>query len=378
MSTVPSTALRDRETTVVAILAVFALLLGVAVQVVFPPAPRALIVMGDANGFAAEATGESGLMVEYEYVAGPGLSGDAGSGTVYELQLLGDPLDLLATLGDAFEVEGEPTPSQYFDEMWPGYVLGPEDWSGPTLNVTWSGTGPWYYSNPAAYQQSVCREIPAEEGSKEEPGFECKNPEPLGPVPSVDEATAMAQELLAASGFDVEASALTVLANDDWGVGLSAIQRVDGLDTALEWSVFFGPGPTLASVSGHAATPVSRGTFSTVSPLSALERLDSGQWWGSPAPLYHSGFDTVFEDGMMLDEPVFPEPGETVTVRVDSAELAPLLVWDASGTAWIVPGYVMRHGPEPWNASAVISLEEGVIVLPEPMMAEIMPLTKGE
>lgn len=378
MSTVPSTTPRNRETMIVAIVAVCALILGVAVQVIFPPAPRALIVMGDTGGFSAEASVDSGVMVDYDYVAGPGLSGDGGTGTVYELQLLGDPLDLLAGLGDAFGVEGEPTRSQYFDEMWPGYVLGPEDWSGPTLNVTWSGTGPWYYSNPAAYQDPVCREIPAEEGSEGEPGFECENPEPLGPVPSVDEATAMAQELLAAAGFDMEASALTVLADDDWGVGLSAIQRVEGLDTALEWSVFFGPGPTLASVSGHAATPVSRGTFTTISPHSALERLESGQWWGSPAPLYHSDFHGVLEGEVTLEEPTFPEPGDIITVQVDSAEFSPLLVWDASGTAWIVPGYVMRHGPEPWNASAVISVEDGVIVLPEPMMVDIMPLSEGE
>jgi len=55
-----------------------------------------------------------------------------------------------------------------------------------------------------------------------------------------------------------------------------------------------------------------------------------------------------------------------------------LLVWDASGTAWLVPGYIMRHGSEPWNASAVISVEEGVIALPEPTGIDIMPLPEGE
>ena len=188
----------------------------------------------------------------------------------------------------------------------------------------------------------------------------------------------MAVELLQKSGLDVEESDLTVLANDDWGVGLSAIQKLDGVDTALEWSVFFAPGPTLASVSGHAALPISRGEFTTVSPLAAVDRLASGQWWGSPAPLYHSGFDTVFADGLPMDEPYYPEPGEVLTLTVESSEEAPLLVWDASGTAWLVPGYIMRHGSEPWNASAVISLEDGVIQLPEPTMVDVMPLPEGE
>lgn len=367
-----------RETVAVASIAIFALIVGTLVQVVFPPARQALIVLGDSGASSAEAYGDIGLYVDYDYIPGPELSDAEGSGTVYELSLQGDPLDLLTELGNVYGVEGVSGPSEYFDEQWPGYVLGPEDWSGPTLNLTWSGTGPWYYSNPAAYQEPTCREIIPEEGSEDLGGFECENPEPSGPLPSVEEARAMAVELLQKSGLDVEESDLTVLANDDWGVGLSAIQKLDGVDTALEWSVFFAPGPTLASVSGHAATPISRGEFTTVSPLAAVDRLASGQWWGSPAPLYHSGFDSVFADGLPMDEPYYPEPGEVITLTVESSEEAPLLVWDASATAWLVPGYIMRHGSEPWNASAVISLEDGVIQLPEPTMVDIMPLPEGE
>ena len=374
----PTTSTTSRETLVVAVVAIVALLAGAVIQTIFPPAPQPLIVLGSAGDGFAESSADSALYVDYDYLPGSGLSNEAGTGTVYELQLSGNPRDLLLELGAVFDVVGEPGPSQYFDEMWPGYVVGPEDWSGPALNLTWSGTGPWYYSNPAAYQEPVCREILTEDDSGDAPGFECENPEPSGPLPSIDEATRMALELFQQSGLDVDASDLTVLANDEWGVGLSAIQQIDGADTALEWSAFFGPGPTLASVSGHAAIPVSRGIFSTVSPLAAVERLASGLWWGSPAPLYHSGFDTLFDDGFPQDEPYFPEPGETITLTVESSEDAPLLVWDSSGTAWIVPGYIMRHGSEPWNASAVISLEDGVIDFPEPMMVDIMPIPEGD
>ena len=367
-----------RETALVASVAVVALILGFLVQAVFPPAPQPLIVLSDSGASSAESLGDSALAVDYEYVAGVGISSSEGSGKVYELELMGNPLEILTELGGVYGVEGVAGESQYFDETWPGYSLGPEDWSGPTLNLTWSGTGPWYYSNPDAYQEPICREVIPDEGSGELGGFECENPEPSGPLPSVEEATAMARELLQKSGLDVSEADLTVLANDDWGVGLSAIQQLDGVDTALEWSVFFGPGPTLASVSGHAATPVFRGDFATVSPLAAVDRLASGQWWGSPAPLYHSGFDSVFVEGLPMEEPYFPEPGEVITLSVESSEEAPLLVWDSSGTAWLVPGYVMRHGDEPWNASAVISLQEGVIQLPDPVMVDIMPLPEGE
>ena len=238
----------NHHTGLVAVVAVVALVVGAAVQIAFPPTPRTLIVLSDPAGTSGEAFGDIALYVEYDYLPGSGISDVTGSGSVYELQLPGDPVDLLTELGSVYGVEGQAGPSQFFDEVWPGYVLGPEDWSGPTLNLTWSGTGPWYYSNPAAYQEPTCREVPPEEGSEELGGFECENPEPSGPLPSLEEATRMAVELLQKSGLDVTESDITVLADDEWGVGLSAIQQLEGADTALEWSVFFGPGPTLASV----------------------------------------------------------------------------------------------------------------------------------
>ena len=42
-----------------------------------------------------------------------------------------------------------------------------------------------------------------------------------------------------------------------------------------------------------------------------------------------------------------------------------LLLWDAEGNAWLVPGYAMQQPEGWWNA--VVSLVEGVIALPEPI-----------
>ena len=149
-----------RHTVLVAVVAILSLVVGAAVQIVFSPAPRTLIVLSDGGGTSSEAFGDIALSVEYQYVPGSEISDATGSGSVYQLQLLGDPLGLLTELGSVYGVEGQAGKSQFFDEMWPGYVVGPEDWSGPTLNLTWSGTGPWYYSNPAAYQEPTCREVP--------------------------------------------------------------------------------------------------------------------------------------------------------------------------------------------------------------------------
>ena len=75
-----------------------------------------------------------------------------------------------------------------------------------------------------------------------------------------------------------------------------------------------------------------------------------------------------------LPEPVMPEEPEIISLTVTDAEATLLLVWDASGNAWLVPGYVMRHGEDPWAWTTVISLMDGVVQMPEPMPITIMPV----
>ena len=66
-----------------------------------------------------------------------------------------------------------------------------------------------------------------------------------------------------------------------------------------------------------------------------------------------------------------PTP-ETVTVTLETAEPTLLLLWDAEGNAWLVPGYAFEN-PEQGFWTAVVSLIEGVIALPEPVEVEPLP-----
>jgi hypothetical protein len=45
-----------------------------------------------------------------------------------------------------------------------------------------------------------------------------------------------------------------------------------------------------------------------------------------------------------------------------------VMVWDADGNAWLVPGFTTK-GESQWT-SAIVSLIEGIIRLPEPMPIE--------
>ena len=62
--------------------------------------------------------------------------------------------------------------------------------------------------------------------------------------------------------------------------------------------------------------------------------------------------------------PTEPEM-EVVTVTIDEAKPALLLIWDQSGNAWLVPGVALTGAD--WWWQTVITLVEGVIELPEPV-----------
>jgi hypothetical protein len=63
-------------------------------------------------------------------------------------------------------------------------------------------------------------------------------------------------------------------------------------------------------------------------------------------------------------------PVQTITINESKDVL--LLVWDANGKAWLVPGVALTGTDSWWQT--VISLVEGVIQLPEPMPIEPMPI----
>jgi hypothetical protein len=55
-------------------------------------------------------------------------------------------------------------------------------------------------------------------------------------------------------------------------------------------------------------------------------------------------------------------------VTLDAAEATMLLMWDSEGNAWLVPGFAYQQPEGWWNT--VVSLVEGVIQLPEPVVME--------
>lgn len=396
----------------------------IALPLAFPSTPVLFSLAGSqpqsASAMVTEGALDSKLsimpFVTYNYIAGPELSTESGTGAVYRLELVGEPEQRAKEIAAVLGVAGTPAKSTYFDEAYPSWVVGPEDGTAPNVAVYWSGTGSWWYNNPAAYPAQECIDSgqPGDVAG-DEVSLECSAYEPpvTGLNPSASDALTDALDLFVALGYDGQRDDLTVY-RDEWGTTVTGHQFVAGDRVAIDWVMNWSGNGEIAYVSGHSARAVDVGTYPTVSAVDAVARLSDWRWFGA-APIdgapamwarsYSVGDGAVSSDAVESAESVDPtepieptgeatpepestvEPEPAVTEPADpglTPEPLPtptvidliitmakpqlLVVWDSSGGAWLVPGFVMS-GNEGWPV-AVISLIDGIIELPEPMPIE--------
>lgn len=406
-----------------------------------------IVLAGNTNpeSMSARASGVSAdkmmmPLFSYEFVAGDSLSTAGGRGHVYRLDLAGSPESVLRNAAAYFGVSGEPQKTQYFDAAWPSYVVGPEDGSAPSITVSWTGTGSWWYNNPLAYPEQKCLHE-HRVGKGKNAYIECAEYEPAvtGLNPDEAETRRLASEFFAEMGVDFDPADITVMA-DEWSSFASVALVVNGQKTAIEWSISWSGNGELSYAQGNSLTIVDAGEFNTVSDAAAVERLADWRWFGAGPTDYQGGMGVLRssvdagvgategaavagESGETVEpmEPTEPavdpteepvpsettepvpsetdapvvEPTETPiplptdiptlepsepplpvqTITIDESKSVLLLVWDANGNAWLVPGVALTGTDSWWQT--VISLVEGVIQLPEPiepMPYEPMPI----
>jgi hypothetical protein len=391
-----------------------------AVAVVVNPVQTPLIQLAasyqnPSNGSpSSEASADKMMSMpffSYEYVAGPNLSNEGGSGQIYKLVRTGTPESVLQKIARLFEVQGSVKKFPDFSEANPGYFFGESDdpWGvdnqNPIVSVWWSGTASWYYSNPSDSSiSSSCNSVD-DEGFCEEWVEPVPTPELL---PSKAEAIAKALEIFNATGLAVTESDLRVDWSE-WGGSVTAAMVVDNQPTSIEWYIGWGSDGEISYAQGHSVVAQAVGAYNTMSPVQAIDRLDQWIWYGSPPSYLYEKYPAIYSDMSVRNEPLVdpevseteataepsepiepspsetasaePEPTETepapvepqvVTLTIVRAESALLGIWDAAGDVWLVPGWIMFNDEGWW--STVISLIEGIIALPDPDMFEIEPL----
>lgn len=328
------------------------------------------------------------IQYEYDWSA---LSTDTGNGQVYQLVLEGDYRVFLQSLADYFGVEGGIREEDWSSKEFPTYAIGvPER----QVSITWAGTGSFYFSS---YDENSYRcdkrTVTDANGDSYETCDPIATPEL---IPSEAAIRAKASELFEKFGLPIASDKIRV-DRSEWGASAVGAVQINGQDTALEWWINYDAAGKLSNVYGHFAKPVSRGDFRTVSAQDAAARIKDGRWYGqAPSSVWNQmAASSVVRSGTALPavEPAVepkPESGdgtdagtgeivepkvEIVTLKLTSSEPHLLMIFDKSGGAWLVPGYLLKND-QGWF-DAVISLEDGVIELPEPMQVGIMPIEEN-
>jgi hypothetical protein len=235
------------------------------------------------------------------------------------------------------------------------------------VSIWWNGNGNWYFSNYSAQPEQPClRTEKAEDGAEYCAEYPEQKPTPEL-IPNRSEILKEAQRIFGATGLKASPDEITIY-RDDWSASATASQRISGQETAITWSIGYDSKGNLAWASGNSVRAIQRGDFGTISAKSAVARLSDWRWFGAPANSAYPTMDSN-DKAATLDMPATPAgEAETIVVTITGAKNHLLQIWDKSGASWLVPGYGLTGSNGSINF--VVSLIEGVIELPEPIVIE--------
>ena len=341
-----------------------------------------------SSGFAADSSAEDSMIVDdfpgwltaYEYTPSTDLSTDGSRGAVYELSLNGDPRARLQDFASLFGEQGRVQLEDYSTDFFPSYYLQTDD---SYFSLRWHGSAMINYSSKRNWLPDECYQREEQELLQSDPDSieECR-PLPVVELPSEQVLREQAYELISAAGYPGTKQDLEIN-RYQWGAEASAAISANGEETAIQWYVSWDQTAQISNVSGHLATIEYVGDYDTISPVEAVDRIQDGYWFGVPASSnYEEGImesdlqvssenisestPEDFNDSEPIPTEPFPEPGEfeeeTIEVTVGSAKTVTLLLEDANGKGWLVPGYLLQTN-QGWFES-VISLQQGVIQPP--------------
>lgn len=277
---------------------------------------------GTSAGAAVPAThGLYRIWADYVYEAGPNLSTSGGNGDVYQLSLSGSGSDRASALGADFGLTNQAVTTDNSDQAKPEFTIGSADGSAPEIVLTWSGTGDWWYSDPAENPAVVCAPIDGSGGSSGSAGsssssstgssggssvgssagdssgggvttsLDCTGDnQPVGPdnAPTGADARSQAQAIFAETGLSVSTDDIQ-LTSDSTQTTATANLEVGGVKTALQWGVTWSSTGKVSSAYGSSVAVHDRGSYGTISAADAVTRLSDSRWAGTAGPPYSGG-----------------------------------------------------------------------------------------
>jgi|GEM_PF-275341 len=190
----------------------------------------------------------------------------------------GATAEQVAALAAALGVDGEPRRQDA--DLGGGWIVGPDDYSGPTLTVSGDAMSSWWFNpgppEPSSFPQD-CELYPPGDptGDAEAASSPVCEPTPPVGVPTAAQAEARSAELFAAWGVDAASYELEPYA-DQWGAGVTGWLVLDGVRSNVSISAGFGAEGALTWASGFLATPERGADYPRIGVEAAVERLNAG------------------------------------------------------------------------------------------------------
>jgi hypothetical protein len=284
--------------------------------------------------------------------------------------------DVVTKLAAQFGVEG--AVEQLAPDAGGGLIIGPDDYSAPSVTV---GTDPmqswWYSPGDRSASQPVCEPVAPADGSESEV-FECEPLPPLTNVLTEEQAEAKTTTLLDQLGYDPASFVFDSYA-DEWGSSVSAFLLLDGVRTNVSMYFSYGEAGAVTGAGGFLATAQRGADYPRVGVAAAVERLNSPNWMGgfadprwtaieedaivedaaadsSPAGAGSSGGSTgdptVTVEPLPADDRVMTDPAvcdpaadcvpadqEPIVVHLTNPRPSLEQVWAQDDVVWLLPGY---------------------------------------
>lgn len=329
--------------------------------------PASGSLTGPTAGGLATAPEAAGSLMGAEAQAAGRIIGGVGGRTVFEqtgLPTQGttgtvwgfDPAavwspDTLRAAGEALGVTGEVQQHGAFLRM------GPEDGSGPTVELYADGTGsfgfwdptkdPWRCDTVAAEPMPLPAPDEGDGTSVQtlpvEPG--CAGQD-LGAAPTGAAATDVVRDALVALGVDAATYEIVVEGEGaDVLTHVLAHQVVDGRRTGASWSASL-TGAGISGLNGQLAPLVDLGGYDVVSPAEAVERLMDPRFGHGGPMRWLDGREPAWSQQVETPSgpPGTPGAGTDVVwpvgrATIVEAELGSAMHWSPDGATLLVPTY---------------------------------------
>lgn len=230
------------------------------------------------------------------------------------------------------------------------WVVGPQDGSGPSLQLQPDGLTSLSYYDPTRDPFGCAVAVPEEgadtavdgggsDGSAPAPDAPPCIPADLGAAPQGDAAIDTAREVVAGVGGDPDAVEYEIVdAGTAQAVYVTAYSVLGGQRTGLAWSMTL-VGNGAQSVYGYLAPVVLLGTYDVISPNAAVARLSDPRFGSSGGPI--TAFADDVTDAAAAREPAVDPAGPATSEPAPAGAVTP-------------PAPVTAGSPFAWPVSDVV------------------------